>query len=102
MAIRALVLSGHRYFQGFVVENTDLGSWMFDGGFHAQLKYGPASSHATSDLPVAGVAWHVAVDPNVAMATVRTQETALRSQFGYSYLGVFLFALMTGGGSLPW
>jgi len=98
MAIRALVLSGHRYFQGFVVENTNLGSWMFDGGFHAQLSLGPAGTHATTDLPVTGVTWHVGVDPNVAMARVHTQESALRSQFGYSYLGGFLFALMTGGG----
>ena len=98
MAIRALVLSGHRYFQGFVVENINLASWMFDGGFHARLKYGPAASHATSDVPLPGVGWHVGVDPNVALATVRTQERALRRQFGYSYLGGFLFALMTGGG----
>ncbi|MDX2021082.1 MAG: HAMP domain-containing sensor histidine kinase [Deltaproteobacteria bacterium] len=98
MAIRALVLAGQRYFQGFVVENTNLGNWMFDGGFHAQLKYGPAASHATADVPLPGVGWHVAVDPNVAMATVRTQETALRRQFGYSYLGGVLFALITGAG----
>lgn len=97
MAIRAVVLAGHRYFQGFVVESGDISGWMFDGGYDARLAYGPAASHATSGVPLQGVGWHVAVNPLAAMATVRRQESTLRSQFGYSYLGGLIGALLTGG-----
>ncbi len=97
MAIRAVILAGHRYFQGFVVQSGDVSPWMFDGGFDAKLRYGPAGVHATAAVPLQEVGWHVAVNPQTAMHAVRRQESTLRSQFGYSYLGGLIGALLTGG-----
>ncbi len=96
MAIRKLRLRDHDYQQGFAIESRSLSDWMFDGGFPATLLPGQPTSKTASVLPIGGATWHVAVDPEPSMASVRKQEATLRSQFRTSYFGGLLSALLAG------